>query len=249
MIEGPMKRSNLQMGDLRPSLRRRLAAEVDTRIDKAREQGELYLVRPYEGVLGLIADDACPVTELICGLLPNGHEFISLSLVDELLVEASLETRPDWDRTQVQDILAKVGRANILDNRRINALCACRRYTDPRPRYARRQTHMVSADEYVVFLEVTETAEGKWTYATRADRLAHGLGLRKVTSIQPWLEAGTPITVAPSESYYDRKAKRLLIQAGHAEYAALDLRQCLVSVDCAAHPYIQAMKQARIVWV
>jgi len=56
MIEGPMKRSNLQMGDLRPSLRRRLAAEVDTRIDKAREQGELYLVRPYEGVLGLIAD-------------------------------------------------------------------------------------------------------------------------------------------------------------------------------------------------
>ena len=42
---------------------------------------------------------------------------------------------------------------------------------------------------------------------------------------------------------------RLLIQAGHAEYAALDLRQCLVSVDCAAHPYIQAMKQAHIVWV
>jgi hypothetical protein len=244
-----MKRSNLQMGDLRPDLRRRLAAEVEVRIDQARERGELHLVHPYEGVLGLIADDMCPITELVCGLLPNGREFISLSLVDELLVEASLETRPDWDRTQVQDILAKVGRANIFDNRTINALCACRRYTDPRPRYARRQTHMVSVDEYTVLLEVTETAEGRWTYATRSDRLAHGLGLRKVTSIQPWLRASGNTTMAPSERYYDRKAKRLLIQAGHAEYADLDLRQCLVSVDCADHPYVQAMKQARIVWV
>ena len=236
------------MGHLRPDLRGRLAAEVDMRIAQARERGELYLVPPYEGVLGLIADDTCPVTELICGLLPNGREFISLSLVDELLVEASLETRPGWDRNQVQDFLAKVGRANIFDNRRINALSACRRYTDPRGRYAQRQTHMVSVDGYVAFLEVTELAEGKWTYLTRSDRLAHGLGLRKATSIQPWLEVGGSIRVAPDESYYDRKAKRLIIQAGHAEYADLD-RQCLVSVDCADHPYIQALDQTRIVWL
>ena len=244
-----MKRSSLQMGDLRPDLRHRLVAEVDGRIDQARERGELHLVRPYEGVLGLIADDTCPITELICGLLPNGREFISLSLVDELLVEASLETRPDWDRSQVQDILAKVGRANILDNRRINALCACRRYTDPRRRYARRQTHMVSVDEYVVFLAVTETAEGKWTYAARSERLAHGLGLRKLTSIEPLPDAGGNITVAPDDRYYGRKARRLMIQAGLAEYADLDLHQCLVSVDCAGHPYVRAMKQKRIVWV
>ena len=244
-----MKRSSLQMGDLRPDLRRRLVSDVDARIDQARERGDHYLVSPYHGVLGLIADDTCPVTELICGLLPNGHEFLSLDLVDELLVEASLETRPDWDRRLTQDLLAKVGRANILDNRRINALCACRRYTDPRRRYARRQTHMVAVDGYTVFLEVTEAAEGKWTYATRSDRLAHGLGLRRVTSIEALPEPGRSITVAPHESYYDRKAKRLLIQAGHAEYADLDLRHRLVSVECAEHPYVQAMKRVRIVWV
>jgi hypothetical protein len=243
-----MKRSSLQMGDLRPDLRRRLVADVTMRIDQARERGEQYLVHPYAAVLDLIANDMCPITELICGLLPNGRELLSLSLVDELLVEASLETRPDWDRRLTQDILAQVGRADILDNRRINALCACRRYTDPRRRYARRQTHMVAVDGYTVFLQVTETAEGKWTYATRSDRLTHGLGLRKATNIEPLLETKN-VTVAPGEPYYDRRAKRLLIQAGHVEYADLDLRQRLVSVECADHPYIQAMKQVGIVWV
>ncbi len=243
-----MKRSDMQMGDLRPDLRRRLVADVNQRIAQARERGDHFLVPPYAAVLDLIANDTCPITELICGLLPNGQELLSLSLVDELLVEASLETRPDWDRRLTQDILAQVGRADILDNRRINALCACRRYTDPRRRYARRQTHMVTVDGYTVFLQVTETAEGKWTYATRSDRLSHGLGLRRATSIEPLLEAGKT-TAAPPEPYYDRKAKRLLIQAGHAEYADLDLRLRLVSVDCADHPYVQAMKQVLIVWV
>ena len=199
-------------------------------------------------MLDLIANDTCPITELICGLLPNGRELLSLSLVDELLIEASLETRPDWDRRLTQDILAQVGRADILDNRRINALCACKRYTDPRPQYARRQTYMVAVDGYTVPLQVTETAEGRWTCATRSDRLAHGLGLRKATSIEP-LPDTKDVTVAPDEPYYGRRAKRLVIQAGHAEYADLDVRLRLVSVECADHPYIRAMKQVRIVWV
>ena len=128
-----MKRSNLEMGDIRPELRAKLAGEIDARIDRARERDELHLIPWYRKVSQLIVDDSCPITDLVCGLLPNGEEFISLALVDELLVEASLETRPDWDRRRVQDIIAKVGRANILDNRRINALLACRR-DPPAPR-------------------------------------------------------------------------------------------------------------------
>jgi hypothetical protein len=243
-----MRRSNLQMGDVRPDLRHRLVADVEARIAEAPRRDESHYVHWYEEVLRLIADDWCPITELICGLLPNGEEFISLDLVDELLVHASLETRPDWDRRQVQGILAKVGRANIFDNRRINALTACRRYSDPRPRYARRQTHMVRVDGYTVYLEVTETAEGKWTYAPRADRHAYGHGLRRATSIEPWGEAGRDIVQAPDDPYYDRRAKRLLIQSGHAEYADLDLWHCLVSVDSAEHPYVQAMRR-ELIWV
>ncbi len=244
-----MMRSNLQMGDLPPDLRRRLAADVEARRDQAPSRDEAHLVHWYDEVLRLIGDDWCPITELVCGLLPNGEEFIALDLVDELLVYASLETRPDWDRKLIQGILSKVGRTHIFDNRRINALTVCRRYSDPRPKYARRQTHMVFVDGYTVYLEVTERAEGKWTYAPRADRLGHGHGLRRATSIEPWREAGGDIRVAPDEPYYDRRAKRLLIQSGHAEYADLDLWHRLVSVDVAEHPYVQAMRRVDLIWV
>jgi len=244
-----MKRSNLQMGDLPPELRRRLTADVEARRDDAPSRDEAHLVHWYDEVLRLIADDWCPITELVCGLLPSGEEFISLDLVDELIDYASLETRPEWDRRQVQGILAKIGRANIFDNRRINALTVCRRYSDPRTRYARRQTHMVFVGGYTVYLEVTEMAEGKWTYAPRADRLAAGHGLRRATSIEPWHEAPGDIRTAPDEPYYDRRAKRLLIQSGHAEYADLDLRHRLVSVDVAEHPNVQAMRGVELIWV
>ncbi len=110
---------------------------------------ELHLVRPYEGVLGLIVDDTCPITELICG----------------------------------------------------------------------------------------------------SDRLAHGLGLRKLTSIEPLPDAGGNIAVAPDDRYYGRKARRLMIQAGLAvllSFAAATDRQDSVKTGFARAQVPSSAAQHRL---
>ncbi|MDD3480815.1 MAG: hypothetical protein PHW75_01125 [Patescibacteria group bacterium] len=245
----------LQMGDVPPELRTALTDKI--RVLESENRWESTFEGPTNSitpVLNMALDDGAQVTSFIECLIKKRH---NPPLVDGEIREQLFELvglHPYlYNIPRLRQWSELLGWEKVLDAEFVTAYRACKLITTEGHGDGFEYHFTVDVEGYKLGLDVI-TNRARLNTADmreggRDTRKSWGYPLAQARILND-PQSLTQLKEDMAEyRYWTRLAKRLIIKAGHADYAGLPFGQTMASIEVADHPFFQDRDEWEMVWV